>query len=573
MNNRHLVRGALIGALVAVGILLLWVLITGLLAFRSAGQVQQQSQSVADALRAGDTSAAEQSLTELQASSASLAATLNSPPWTQMAGAPLVGPTVGMFAGIADGTAAVAAATQGNEQVIATTVADLKKEGASAAGQLSDLAPVTSAAAEGVAGPAERVAAVPADDLFAPMRQMALDRQEQFLGVAEGVTAADGAVVALPALLGAEGPRTWLVAVQNDAEARGTGGLLSAYAVVSVRNGRLTPQESGTTNDLFNAPAISVAGVPKDTQKLWGADQLGRWWGMNLDRHFPYAGLLMHRGSPAPVDDVITIDPRVVAGLLEVTGPISAAGVTVDEDSAEAFFTRDIYAQFPDPTKKDAVTVALIDQMMRKLAGGELNPVALWDALAAPASQGRLLTYSSDAKVQRALERMPTGGVVPTTPGPWASVALNDFGGSKMSAYLDTSVEFSTAAFCSDPATSTLTVSMTNDAPADLPDYVDVRSDLPGNPSGTGTTSVGVASYLPVGSAFRSATLDGQPVELSGGTDRDHPVGLTTVELERGQTRVLTVTFEEPRSAEQPVVFSPQPMVRDMSVTTNRAGC
>ena len=280
--------------------------------------------------------------------------------------------------------------------------------GASAAGQLSDLAPVTSAAAEGVAGPAERVAAVPADDLFAPMRQMALDRQEQFLGVAEGVTAADGAVVALPALLGAEGrARGWWRS--RTTPRPGDRGLLSAYAVVSVRNGRLTPQESGTTNDLFNAPAISVAGVPKDTQELWGADQLGRWWGMNLDRHFPYAGLLMHRGSP-PGGRRDHHRPAWVAGLLEVTGPISAAGVTVDEDSAEAFFTRDIYAQFPDPTKKDAVTVALIDQMMRKLAGGELNPVALWDALAAPASQGRLLTYSSDAKVQRALERMPTGG-------------------------------------------------------------------------------------------------------------------------------------------------------------------
>ncbi len=573
MNDRHLVRGAVIGALVALGLLMLWILITGVLAFRSASQVQQSSQAAADALRAGDTSAAQESMVQLQGSSASLAATLNSAPWTQVAGVPLIGSTVGMFAGIADGTAAVAAATAGNEQVIATTVADLKREGASAAGQLSDLAPVTSAAAQGVAGPAQRVAAVPADDLFAPIRQMALDRQQQFLGIAQGVTAADGAVVALPVLLGTDGPRTWLVAVQNDAEARGTGGLLSAYAVVAVRDGRLTPQESGTTNDLFNSPAISVAGIPRDTQQLWGADQLGRWWGMNLDRHFPYAGLLMHRGSPASVDDVITIDPRVVAGLLSVTGPITAAGVTVDEDNAEAFFTRDIYEQFPNPTRKDAVTVALIDQMMRKLAGGELNPVALWDALAAPASQGRLLTYSSDPKVQKALERMPTAGLVPTTPGPWASIAVNDFGGSKMSAYLDTSVTFSTAAFCADPAPSSLTVTLTNDAPAGLPDYVDIRSDLPGKPTGTGSALVGVASYLPVGAAFRSATLDGQPVDLSGGTDRDHPVGLTTIELERGQTRELTVTFEEPRSPEQPIVFSPQPMVRDMTVITNRAGC
>lgn len=573
MKDRGLWRGALIGALVALGLLLLWVVVTGVWGLRAASQVSSQSQEVAQALRAGDTAAAEQALGDLQDSSASLAATLNSPPWTQMASLPWIGSTVGMFAGIADGTAAVAAATQGNETVIATTVADVRAQGASAAGRLTALEPVTSAAADGVTGPAQQVAAVSADDLFAPTRAMALDRQRQFLGVAQAVTAADGAVVALPVLLGTDGPRTWLVAVQNDAEARGTGGLLSAYAIVDVRDGRIRPRESGTTNDLFDAPAIPVVGIPPDTRRLWGADQLGRWWGMNLDRHFPYAGLLMHRGSPAPVDDVITIDPRVVAGLLEVTGPISAGGVTVDQDSAEAFFTREIYARFPDPRRKDAVTVALIDRLMRELSAAELNPLDLWDALATPASEGRLLTYSSDGRVQRALERMPTAGLVPTSPGPWASVAVNDFGGSKMSAYLETSAQFSSAAFCPDPATSTVTFTMTNTAPAGLPDYVDVRSDLPGNPSGTGTTSVGVAAYLPVGSAFRSATLDGEPVDLSGGTDRDHPVGMTTVELDRGQTRQLTVTFEEPRSPQQPIIFAPQPMVRDMQVTTGRADC
>ncbi len=34
----------------------------------------------------------------------------------------------------------------------------------------------------------------------------------------------------LPTMLGSDGPKTWLVLLQQDAEARGTGGLVGAFA-------------------------------------------------------------------------------------------------------------------------------------------------------------------------------------------------------------------------------------------------------------------------------------------------------------------------------------------------------
>lgn len=567
-----LVRGAVLGGVVALSVLLVWVAVTGLLALRSAAELRSQTDELARQMGRGDVGGAEQSLDDVRSSSAALAATLNSPPWQQVAALPLVGPSVTVFAGIAEGTAAASAATAGQEDVIIGSMAALKDRGAAGAGALTELQPVAAAAADAIESPARRVAGVQADQIFGPLRQVTLTQQQEFLAVARGITAFRGASVALPIILGTQGPRTWLVAVQNDAEPRGTGGLLSAYAVAEVRQGRIRAEQTDTTNTLFRSPEVSLRGIPADTRRLWGQGQLGRWWGFNLDRHFPYAALLMSRGSPRPVDDIVTIDARVVAGLLAVTGPVSAEGVRIDSENAAQYFTTGIYADFPDPARKDAVTVALIGKLLERLADRDLDPIDLWQALGQQAGEGRLLIASTDPTAQAALELMPTGGAVPTDPGPWASAAVNDYAGNKLGAYLQVAADYRSAAFCADPATaSTVTMTLTNRSPRGLPSYVDVRSDLPGSPTREGSSKLGVAIYGPAGATMTTAWVDGVPTTPRIGSDRGHPVWQTTVELARGGTAEVRVEFREPRSEPTAVAWSAQPMVQDMAVTTAAA--
>ena len=51
-------------------------------------------------------------------------------------------------------------------------------------------------------------------------------------------------------MLGADGPRTYLLAVQQPAEARGTGGLLGAYAVLRAEQGVVSVVEVGNRGRL-----------------------------------------------------------------------------------------------------------------------------------------------------------------------------------------------------------------------------------------------------------------------------------------------------------------------------------
>jgi hypothetical protein len=98
-------------------------------------------------------------------------------------------------------------------------------------------------------GPARRRRAIDAADarmaeapdtwLAGPVAQARTDFAARLDAVVEPARAGAALADALPAFLGAEGPRTYFFGAQNPAELRGTGGLIGAWAVLTVRDGQL----------------------------------------------------------------------------------------------------------------------------------------------------------------------------------------------------------------------------------------------------------------------------------------------------------------------------------------------
>ena len=123
----------------------------------------------------------------------------------------------------------------------------------------------------------------------------------------------------LSPMLGADGPRTYLVVFQNNAEARGTGGLIGAYAVISASKGAVTVERLGSVADLasLTAPALNLG---PDYQALYGSDP-GLWVNVNMSPHFPYAAQLMaamwQRQFGTSLDGVIATDPVALSYLLQ----------------------------------------------------------------------------------------------------------------------------------------------------------------------------------------------------------------------------------------------------------------
>src|SRR5690606_12693430 len=99
--------------------------------------------------------------------------------------------------------------------------------------------PVT-AAAPAFAEAGERVRALSTDGLLGPVATQVIRLQDELLPITDGVVSAARALPLLPSMLGGEEERNYLVLFQNNAEARATGGISGATAVVQVDDGKLS---------------------------------------------------------------------------------------------------------------------------------------------------------------------------------------------------------------------------------------------------------------------------------------------------------------------------------------------
>lgn len=75
-------------------------------------------------------------------------------------------------------------------------------------------------------------------------------------------------------LAGDDGAKQYLVAFQNTAEARGTGGILGAYAIVELKKGSLKVIETGSNEPLYGSSLQKIPiNVPDEYKRLCGSMQ------------------------------------------------------------------------------------------------------------------------------------------------------------------------------------------------------------------------------------------------------------------------------------------------------------
>jgi uncharacterized protein DUF4012 len=387
----------------------------------------------------------------------------------------------------------------------------------------------------------------------------------------------------LPAMLGSTGRKQWVVLLQQDAEARGTGGLVGAYAQISTDHGAMHLVRAEPRGDLDAGPAIPTTTVPADLRRLWGRD-LTEWAGFNASAHFPYTGELVaegwkkRTGGRAP-DYVAAVDQYVVAGLLAGTGPVTVRGVTISENNAVEFLSRTVYDRWRNPHDVDAVTTELVREVFAKVTTGHFDLPALVKALKSPVDQRRLLLWADDRDQQHRLERLPVAGTLPGDPGPFAMAVVNNGGGNKLDAYLKVHTDYQPGGCTQGIRVNRIAVTLENTAPRGgkgLPDYVNVRSDLikqglSGAGTHDGSNRILLDVYGPVGATAALTTLDGEAVAPIVGRDNNHTVWRVTVPIEAGQTRTVGVVMSTQAvsgdTGTTPIVLS-QPMVLPAGVSS-----
>nr|WP_231126872.1 DUF4012 domain-containing protein [Motilibacter aurantiacus] len=408
-------------------------------------------------------------------------------------------------------------------------------------------------------------------------RATLLDAVDEVLGT---LRVAHTTAQVLPAALGVETPRRWLLALQTPAEARGTGGLLGGVAVATAERGRVrvTTVES---NRVFAADRRVEVPLPAGYSaqwKAWSPTSVAVNGGVSPD--FPTAARIWaaqweaRRGQP--VDGVATLDPLVLGYLLQATGGITLSdGTQLDGSTAAGFVLQEQYARYPDDDERDARVRELLERTLSRVLSADVPARAVLDALARGAREGRVLVAMPDLpEVQATLRGQPVGGALPAADTAFLRLTVNDAGGSKLGPYLTRSLTYASGRCSNGLQDVTVTLDLGNTAPLrGLPAYVTTRADLGGGPgSPVGQRRDYVSFHLPSGTRLAAAQLDGRPVGMEVGAESGLTVFSAYLTVDPQTTRRLTLSLRSPAGARAPVVTT-QPLVLPPKVITRYTPC
>ena len=414
-----------------------------------------------------------------------------------------------------------------------------------------DLEPMVEAAPAVMAANAEvktavrRLDAINPDGLFNEVAAPLTDLRTQVAKVALTTATADRAVRLLPPMLGASGPRQFLMLVQNNAEQRATGGIPGSVLLLRVVDGAVKVVEQRTGGSLGNLPK-PVLPLTASERALFGNDLGADMRDVNFTPDFPRSGQLARaiwkQKVGGDVDGVLSIDPGALAGVLGATGPVKLSdGQQLTSKNAVQMLLNTVYLTIADPKAQDAFFAATSGSVFDAMLGGQGKPAAVVDALAQAAREDRLMVWSAHKEEQALLSGTVLSGELVGVQGdsPVIGVYLNDGSAAKIGYYLRTDV-VATSTKCRPDGSQAVSVkvTLTNTAPAnaaDLPPYLTGAGAVV--PAGEVRTNV--LLYAPEGGRVDDVRVSSRVQGVFAQTHNGLQVVGRTVQLKPGERLVI----------------------------------
>jgi hypothetical protein len=503
--------------------------------------------------------------------------------WTVVGALPWVGPNVRAVQSVSDvvddlATSALPALVDATQVIDPTALAPV--DGRIDLGPLTDVAPQVVAADVAVTAARARLDAIDTSHLLEFVAAPVTELRSQVADVATTTATASRAVQLLPPMLGADGPRRYLLLVQNNAEPRATGGIPGSVLLLTADAGRLeiTDDRSGSSLGGLPEPPLELS---DGEAAIFGADFGETMLDATLTPDFPRTGQLARaiwaQTVGGEVDGVLSVDPGALADVLGATGPVPLVdGRTLSAENAEELLLHQIYLETDDPRAQDAFFSSSARTVFDALTTGVGGSPKLVEALATAARDGRLVVWSADPSEQRLISGTVLSGELTGRRGesPVVGVYLQDANADKMGYFLQPTVTLERTA-CRPDGSQTMDVSitLTSTAPAnaaDLPDYLTGRAAGIAPP---GEIWTNVLVYAPTGGAIVSNEVStGEPGLFSQIHD-GLAVGARTVKLAPGASFTLDLEIVSgPGQSGVPVVRS-TPTVLGASPTVRATSC
>lgn len=510
----------MIGALVlAVGALAVVSLLNARTAYDELQAAIPKVNELEEQVLAGDVDAAAATAAELQERTGAARDALHGPHWTAWGKFPWLGPNVNAAQTITEVVDDLATGALAHliDAVQVVDPANLAPQD----GRI-DLAPIQEVADQVVGAHAaigradNRLAAVDTEPLVDQLTDVIDDLTVRLTDLEALTATAAKAVQLLPPMLGADGPRHYLLLVQNNAEPRATGGITGAVVLLRADDGdvEIVEQRAGSQVGPFATPVLQL----DDAELGLYGTQLARYMqNVTFTPDFPRSAELAREmwrlETDREVDGVLSIDPVALQSMLGATGPITlATGQELNDENTAQLLLNQVYLDIAEPAEQDVFFQFAAGEIFAEVMDGGADSAASIEALVEVADEGRLMMWSSHLTEQELLSGTVLSGELQGHDGdsPVVGIYVNDRSGSKMGYYQRVHAEV-VATQCEPDGSQLLdvTVTISSEAPADaaeLPPYL-----AGGTFVDPGVIASSVVVYAPTGGVVLDATaVDGE---------------------------------------------------------------
>lgn len=279
---------------------------------------------------------------------------------------------------------------------------------------------------------------------------------------------------ALP-FLGADGPRTYLIAGENNSEMRDQGSVLSV-GEMHAENGTFTVDTTGSVDNIEPTQAVDVP-IPAGTQQVFGGyGPTQIWQSVNASADFPFSGEVMQamfaQAEGTQVNGVIALDVPALESLLNLTGPVTVPNISgsISASNVAEVLLHEQYLQYPVASLQgerhdniSAVAKAVFDQMKTE----HIDLAQLANTLASDVAGRHLIVWDESPANESTLRSLGASGAIDTTEANRTfHLAVENSTATKLDYYVDTTQDADVRIAPNGDATINTSVTVTNTTPA-----------------------------------------------------------------------------------------------------------
>ncbi|MDP9233212.1 MAG: DUF4012 domain-containing protein [Actinomycetota bacterium] len=382
----------------------------------------------------------------------------------------------------------------------------------------------------------------------------------------QGVTGRGSDIAAVaPDLLGANGPRRYLVLLVNNAEVRPSGGIVSGIGLLTLDRGHIRLGAFHYYTDLAQRPYQRVAAPPDFERRYrrFNADTT-RWVNVTLspdtEEVATVAARLYQSTAGKTTDGALIVDPRGVAALLPPGTHVRVPGTHQELTAAglPRYVYSNAYRQLGGHTTVRHDALIAIGRAafagLRTAGLGGRGPLA---AAGNAVSGGHVRMISFHPAEEAVLRRAGVTGALRADTEDRVFVTETNFNGTKLDFWSHRTIDHTCDIRSRGLTLCETTVAVKNSAPPGLSKYV-----AGVHPYGQIRSLLEV--YLPDNAILQKVVLDGQPATFA----RQGEDGLRSVAVEvrvdPGNTGHLLVDYALPPNPQgYSLTVTPQPLAHD----------